>query len=183
MKSKTKLLGLASLAALGLVSCANDELKEIYSGEEIEFTTRVSRATPTDLSNLDGFRVYADADGYKTLFINGLKATKKTVGSSDYVLESKITWPVDVHKIRFWAYGPLNTDIVPEITAQAQLLKSFNVASDLEDGGQKHQDLVVAYTEAAREETSGMQVPSTSTTLSRRLKSTSRKATVLKKVA
>ncbi len=111
MKSKTKLLSLASVVALGLVSCTNDELKEIYSGEEITFTTKVSRATPTTLKELDGFRVYADADGYSKLFINGLMARKKSTGSGDYELESKITWPVDVNRISFWAYGPENVNI------------------------------------------------------------------------
>ena len=159
MKSKTKLLSLASIAALGLVSCANDELKEVYAGEDISFTTRVTRATPTTLDNLDGFRVYADADGYRNLFINGLKAVKKAPGSGDYVLESKITWPVDVNKIRFWAYGPLDANITPEISAQTQLLKSCTVAPNMTDGGVNHQDIVVTYTEATRESTSGMQVP------------------------
>lgn len=105
MKSKTKLYGLASVAALGLVSCANDELKEVYAGEEISFTTRVSRSTPTTLENLDGFYVYAHAEGYSNLLINGMKATKEKEG--DYSLENKVTWPIDVNRIHFWAFGPL----------------------------------------------------------------------------
>lgn len=76
MKLKSKLLGLASIAALGLVSCAGDELKEAYSGEEISFTTRVARSTPTTVKNLDGFYVYANAEGYSSLLIDGMKADK-----------------------------------------------------------------------------------------------------------
>ncbi len=159
MKSKTKLLSLASVVALGLVSCTNDELKEIYSGEEITFTTKVSRATPTTLKELDGFRVYADADGYSKLFINGLMARKKSTGSGDYELESKITWPVDVNRISFWAYGPENVNIKPNFTGQTQTLSDFTVASDMVNGGKDHKDLVVAYTRAERDNTSGMQVP------------------------
>lgn len=116
MKSKTKLLGLTSVMALGLVSCANDELKEVYNGEEIEFTTRVSRATITDKSNLNAFRVYADADGYSTLLIDGKKA-EKVKDKDYYALEQKVTWPIDVKSIRFWAYGPDGAVVTPDINA------------------------------------------------------------------
>lgn len=163
MKSKTKLLSLASIAALGLASCANDELQEAYQGEEIGFTTRVSRATETRLDNLDGFYVYADAVGYPKLYIDGVKATKnKTVGNAAYDLENKFIWPMDVNTIRFWAYGP--TDIKdlpafePVFTPTSQALKDFKVETDIKNAGKYHKDLVVAYTEATRESATGMRV-------------------------
>ncbi len=158
MKSKTKLLGLTSVMALGLVSCANDELKEIYNGEEIEFTTRVSRATITDKSNLNAFRVYAD--GYSTLLINGKKA-EKVKGKDYYALEQKVTWPTDVKSIRFWAYGPDGAGVTPDINASTQQLRNFKVEQNLNEGGKNQTDLVVAYTNITREEASGMQVPLT----------------------
>ncbi|MCM1332213.1 MAG: fimbrillin family protein [Bacteroides sp.] len=159
MKSKTKLLSLASLATLMLVSCTNDELKEVYEGEEIAFTTRVGRATPTTLETLDGFRVYADADGYTDLFIKGDTVIKKKGTSGDYVFkDKKITWPVDVNIIKFWAYGPLDAKISPDINALHQNLNNFSVPSDMVNGGANHKDLVVANTEAVRNHTHGMQV-------------------------
>lgn len=159
MKSKTKLLSLASLATIMLISCTNDELKEVYEGEEISFTTRVGRATPTTLESLNGFRVYADADGYTDLFVKGDTVIKKEGTSGDYVFkDKKITWPVDVDRIRFWAYGPLDAKISPDINASHQVLNNFSVPSDMVGGGVNHKDLVVTYTEAVRNLTPGMQV-------------------------
>lgn len=164
MKSKTKLLSLASAAGLasvvGLVSCVKDELKEA-AGEYLGFTTSVTRATPTTLKNLDGFYVYADADGYKSLLIDGLKATKKENSSGDYVLEKNVIWPADVDKIRFWAYGPSNVKdkLTADINASTQALRNIEVKSDFKNGGKEHQDLVVTYTHAERDKVSGMRVP------------------------
>lgn len=158
MKLKSKLLGLASIAALGLVSCAGDELKEAYSGEEISFTTRVARSTPTTVKNLDGFYVYANAEGYSSLLIDGMKADK--VDDSEwYSLEDKVTWPVDVNTIYFWAYGPLDASqyVTPNVTAMGHSLNNITVKSDLVNGGVDHKDLVTAYTEAHRQ----VQVPLT----------------------
>lgn len=158
MKSTTKLLGLASIAALGLVSCASDELKDAYAGEEISFTTRVSRSTPTTLENLDGFYVYANADGYSNLLINGMKATKEGE-SAWYGLENKVTWPVDVNTIYFWAYGPLNANqyVTPDVTATGHSLNNIIVTPSTTEGGANHKDLLTAYTVANRQ----VQVPLT----------------------
>lgn len=165
MKSKTKLLSIASAAglalAVGLVSCAKDELKEV-AGEYLgfTFTTSVTRATPTTLTNLDAFYVYADADGYSNLLIDGLTATKKE-NTGDYVLEKNVFWPADVNKIRFWAYGPsgVKDKVTANINAMSQALNDIEVKPDFQNGGKDHQDLVVAYTHAERSEVKGMNVP------------------------
>ena len=158
MKSTTKLFGLACIAALGLVSCASDELKEAYAGEEISFTTRVSRSAPTTLENLDGFYVYAHAEGYSNLLINGMKAEKED-DSQYYGLENKVTWPVDVNKIYFWTFGPLGLKNfgTPEFTVTGHSIKGITVKPDVEYGGRDHKDLVVAYSQAERQ----VQVPLT----------------------
>lgn len=152
MKSTTKLFSLASIAALGLVSCASDELKDAYAGEEISFTTRVSRSTPTTLESLDGFYVYANADGYSDLLINGMKATKEG-DSAWYGLESKVTWPADVNTIYFWAYGPLDANkyVTPEVNAMGHSLTNITVAPSMTEGGASHKDLLTAYTAATRQ--------------------------------
>lgn len=60
MNGNVKLLGMVATASIMLASCSNDELKEVYKGEKISFTTQVkTRATETTLDNLDGFFVYA----------------------------------------------------------------------------------------------------------------------------
>lgn len=165
MKSKTKLLSIASAAglalAVGLVSCAKDELKEV-AGEYLgfTFTTSVTRATPTTLTNLDAFYVYADADGYSNLLIDGLTATKKE-NTGDYVLDKNVIWPADVDKIRFWAYGPskVKDNVTANFSAMSQALNDIEVKADFQNGGRDHQDLVVAYTHAERDKVAGMRVP------------------------
>lgn len=73
--------------ALMLASCSNDEVQEIYQGNEIAFSSRVSRAIPIEKpADLKSFKVYADAKGYTDMFINGVEATPETEGSSTYVL-------------------------------------------------------------------------------------------------
>lgn len=169
MKSKTKLLSLVStayLAAFGLVSCATDEVQEAYSGEEIRFTSQVSRSTLTTLNSLDGFFVYADAPGYSDMFIKGMKATKDQDHDGYYNLESKVTWPIDVNQISFWAYGPTNVRVSPSITMSTQQLTGITIASSRNSngdfiGGADQRDLVVAYTNAKRSDAGGMQVPLT----------------------
>lgn len=167
MKSKTKLLSIASAAglalAVGLVSCAKDELKEV-AGEYLgfTFTTSVTRATPTTLTELDAFYVYADADGYSNLLIDGLTATKKE-NTGDYVLDKNVIWPADVNKIRFWAYGPskVKDNVTANFSAMSQALNDIEVKPDFQNGGKEHQDLVVAYNHAERDKVFGMRVPLT----------------------
>lgn len=80
MNGNVKLLGMVATASIMLASCSNDELKEVYKGEKISFTTQVkTRAIETTNSNLEGFYVYADADNYEDMFIDGQLAKKQKV--------------------------------------------------------------------------------------------------------
>ena len=76
MKKNVKLLGMVAMFSVTLASCTNDELKEVYQGEEISFTTRMTRAVETNSGNLKAFRVYAHAENYGNMFINHEMATK-----------------------------------------------------------------------------------------------------------
>ncbi len=151
--------------ALMLASCSNDEVQEIYQGNEIAFSSRVSRAIPIEKpADLKSFKVYADAKGYTDMFINGVEATPETEGSSTYVLPTSYYWPADVESIRFWAYGPTGTDginITPNITADGQGFEAYKPVSDLKIGGKNHKDFVVAYANVSRKEATGMLVPLT----------------------
>ncbi len=160
MKPTVKLSGAFLIGALGLTSCVTDELQEANTGEAITFTSQVSRATPTTLKNLDGFYIYADAQGYTNMFLSGKKVTKEGAEDSNiYVLDEKVTWPSDVDKISFWGYGPLdaNTYLKPEISAQSQNLNNFKVAASWQTGGKDQKDFVVTFAEA--EKKPGNQVP------------------------
>ena len=70
MKKNVKLLGMVAMFSVTLASCTNDELKEVYQGEEISFTTRMTRAVETNSGNLEKFKVYANGAGIDGLFIN-----------------------------------------------------------------------------------------------------------------
>ena len=110
MKHSVKFLGLIAMPLALITSCSEDELVSSYKGEEISFNTRLAtRATETNLTTLDAFKVYADAEGYSTMFINGETAKKEGTGNK-YILKkedgSSFFWPADVHSIKFWAYGP-----------------------------------------------------------------------------
>ena len=107
MNSKIIFLGLAGAMSLMLASCSGEEADEILKGDAISFNTSVSRATELTQSNLAGFRVYADADSYKNLFIDGAWA-KREGTSNVFTLPTSYYWPQGVQKIRFWAYAPYN---------------------------------------------------------------------------
>ncbi|WP_294630004.1 fimbrillin family protein [uncultured Bacteroides sp.] len=169
MNKNVKLLGMTAMLSITFAACSNDELVESYQGEGISFTTQVrTRANVTNLNNLKAFRVYADADKYNTMFING-DVAKKENNTNKYILKNKneesYFWPSNVNTIRFWAYGPAGNDnkdedidIEPKITAQNQTFGDYTPTSNLEKGGESHKDLVVAYTEATRTGVTGMNV-------------------------
>ena len=110
MSSRFKLVSPATAVmaatALMLASCSDDEVRDVNRGTEITFNTQVSRATETTLENLKGFRVWAHAEEYTSMFIDGDVAAKKDGEGGTYVLTKNYYWPNDVDKIQFWAYGP-----------------------------------------------------------------------------
>lgn len=174
MNTNVKLLGMTVMLSMTFAACSNDELVErSHHDAPISFTTQVmTRANVTNLGNLKAFRVYADAVGYNTMFINGDVAKKKDGTDNQYILKSKegedLFWPSDVQTINFWAYGPAGNDnpdddinITPEITALSQQFGDYVPKADLKEGGKEHKDLVVAYTNISRTDPNlgGMNVP------------------------
>ena len=170
--SRFKLFPVAAAAVLAIASCANEEEVQLPpSGNEIRFTTRVSRATETDLAVLqksEGFKVYADVDDWTNFFINGDTARYDGT-SAAFVLNKKYNWSSDMKKIQFWAFHPIDKNIVkPEISASniriddftpvASLTKPYNVGS-FTNAGPGQSDLIIAYTEAEFGKVSNNAVP------------------------
>lgn len=164
----------AAMAAMAMMftACDSDDVVEINQGQEITFSTQMSRATEiTEASKLRGFYVWADAVGYDKMFINGDEATKDDKNSNIFSLPKSYYWPKGIERIRFWAYGPsgdhdddegggLDKNIVkPNMTVNQQSFSDLTPRQSLTDGGKDQRDFLVAYTEIARTAVSGWSVP------------------------
>ena len=139
LKSMTFALGVLFL----VTSCTDGETDEIRNVTEITFNTRVSRATVTTTGSLKDFKVWADADNYSSMIIDGEVATKKE-GQSYFSLDNPKIWPPEVHAIRFWAVSP--SEISADIITTSQSIKDFAPDIDIT----KQIDLVTAYTRQER---------------------------------
>ncbi len=147
MSSLFKLLSFTAVAVtpMLLASCSNDELQDASHGNEIRFTTQISRATTTTTDNLETFKVYAEQLGTGgQFFINGEIAKKN--GSVFEFEDKRHYWPSGVNTLRFWAYAP--TDVNASITANAQSFDNFSPEAGIDNPGKNQKDLIVAYTEA-----------------------------------
>ncbi len=134
LKGMTCALGVLFLVS----SCTDGEIEEVNSGTEITFNTRVSRASVATTGNLTEFRVWAEADNYPSMIIDGEIATKKA-GQSFFSLDRAPVWPPEVHSIKFWAVAP--TDIKADVTVTSQSIKGFKPDVDIT----KQVDLITAY--------------------------------------
>lgn len=145
-------LGLLAFAA----SCSDDVTEEINSGPEISFTTRMSRAEHifSSVTDLDEFVVYAEADGYDGLFING-ETAKKTdaTGTYTYNMANTYRWPSGSQTIEFWAFAPSDLTGANIAGSHKAVITGFQPAkyTDAErNSGKSHKDLIVAYTNAKK---------------------------------
>ncbi len=155
MNTKVKFFGMATLL-FAVTACSSDELEMVNQGPEITFNTSVSRATETTVDKLDEFYVYGHGEGYTTLFIDGLKATRQSYDenkkSGYYTLSETKYWPNDVDKIEFWAVAGADAGII-DITPSNQSIKDFSPESydantPNDNSGSAHKDLILAYTKA-----------------------------------
>ena len=166
MNDLYKFTAMAAMAMM-FTACDSDDVVEINQGQEITFSTQMSRATEiTDASKLRGFYVWADADGYDQMFIDGDEATKDDETSNIFSLPKSYYWPKEVDRIRFWAYGPSGThvqgglDIVkPQMDITTQSFSDLTPKKDLEKGGLDQRDFLVGYTSIRRQAVQGWSVP------------------------
>lgn len=158
MNAKEKLLITAGMVSIALASCSKDDSRSDYANDDmITFNTRVSRATETTLGNLKDIKVYADAEGYP-MFIDGMTASKAD-GKNTFEFATPQYWPSGISTVRFWAYGPADISVKPQITADGQTFDTYTPKSGVDNPGQAHEDLIVAYTEANRDSATGSNVP------------------------
>ncbi len=142
MNLKLATFGLTAMALV--TACSNDEIEKINLGNEITFNTSVStRAAEMTTDKLSEFNIWADAEGYKQLFINGEKATKPA-NANYFSLGHAIFWPSEVASIQFWAVSP--TDVKVETSDLKPQIPGFTPAADAEN----QVDLITAYTKAMR---------------------------------
>lgn len=142
MNLKLATFGLTTMMLI--TACSNDEIEKINRGNEITFNTSVStRAAEMTTDMLAEFKVWADAEGYPQLFINGEKATKPE-NANYFSLGRAIFWPSEVASIQFWAVSPTN---VPVTTSDLKpQIPNFTPAPEAEN----QIDLITAYTKAMR---------------------------------
>lgn len=154
MKRNVKLLGTMAMLSMALASCTTDELKEVYQGEKISFTTRMTRAVGTTTENLQEFKVYAEADTYDGFFIDGEIAKRDKDGM--FYTDASHIWPTNASHIQFWAYAPtdLGDKTTVTINFEGQKFENFVPDSDIT----KQKDLVVAYNDVQKTNAGGKAV-------------------------
>ena len=142
MNLKLATFGLTAMALV--TACSNDEIEKINLGNEITFNTSVStRAAEMTTDKLSEFNIWADAEGYKQLFISGEKATKPA-NANYFSLGHAIFWPSEVASIHFWAVSP--TDVTVTTSDLKPQILGFTPAAEAEN----QVDLITAYTKAMR---------------------------------
>lgn len=119
MKLRTIAMGMGGI--LLAASCTNDVVEEVNMGQEISFTTRMTRANAIDnVSALKQFRVFAKAENYtETMFINGEVAKQGVISSDEdnryiFNMEHTYHWPTGSNSIEFWAYAPTDPNKASE---------------------------------------------------------------------
>lgn len=169
MKLRTIAMGMGGI--LLAASCTNDVVEEVNMGQEISFTTRMTRANAVDnVDALKQFRVFAKAEGYTQMFIDGEVAKQGIVseGKRIFSMDHAYHWPTGTNSIQFWAYAPTDptkskdNDIIkfsltssgaPNITDFTPASYTAAAASDpvnSHNSGVSHEDLLLAYTKAQR---------------------------------
>lgn len=154
---RLKFLSLAAISAstaLMLASCSNDEVEQLNTGSEIQFTSKVSRATVTNLSSLKEFYVYGQAEHSDSYFILNECATQSE-NSAIYKLPKNYYWPSGVKNIEFWAFGAagLSTEQTSgkiEFNTTDKAINDVIVETENKNAGLNQKDLVAAYTKASR---------------------------------
>lgn len=154
---RLKFFSLAAIAAssvMMLASCSNDEVEQLNSGSEISFTSKVSRATVTDLSSLKEFYVYGQAEHSSTYFIQN-ECARQSENSAIYKLSKNYYWPNGVHNIEFWAFGAagLNNEQTNGKIGFNTTDKAINdviIEAEHKNAGANQKDLVAAYTKTSR---------------------------------
>lgn len=150
------LAAIAASSAMMLASCSNDEVEQLNSGSEISFTSKVSRATVTDLSSLKEFYVYGQAEGSSSFFISNERASQAE-NSTIYKLDANYYWPNGVNSVSFWAFGAagLKDNQIGEksefqFNPNGKNIENIVVPSETMDAGKNQIDFVAAYTKTGR---------------------------------
>lgn len=144
----------SAMAALMLASCSADEVEQVNNGPEIRFTTKVSRATVTDVSTLKEFYVYAQAEGFTDFLLNNDVATQAEKNSSIYQLDRKFYWENSIKRAEFWAFGAPDLSDAQKASFQfntnSHSLPNIVIPAEHKRAGIQQKDLVAAHTVAER---------------------------------
>ncbi|MBD5323076.1 MAG: fimbrillin family protein [Bacteroides sp.] len=128
-RTHTSLIALGlGLAAITLVSCAEDEQLDVNHGQAIDFRTSMSsRATEITNANISEINVAAFMGNQ--LFFPDMKFSK---GSDDFFTSAtEYYWPGDDTPLTFYAYAPDAPGGQISITSDSKTMTDFSPASSM----------------------------------------------------
>lgn len=128
MKNLKASFMMATVAAMALSSCSQDEPVSLNQGRAIDFRAAMdSRATETTNLNLSSIQVAAFLNNQ--LFFPDMTYSK---GSDDFFTSlTEYHWPGDDSQLTFYAYAPANPGGTVTLTADNKTMVDFSPAADL----------------------------------------------------
>lgn len=121
---------LATMAAIAMTSCSNDEIMEINTGKAISFRTAMAtRATETTYGDLNEFFVTAfTANSTDTPYFTDLKFERD---GNRFFSGEKYYYPGDGSDLTFYAYAPSQTELGATIDNKTQIMTGFSPKTDI----------------------------------------------------
>lgn len=122
---------MAAIAALAIVSCSKDEIKDANNGQAIDFRTMMTRAAEVTTAGLSDIWVTATSQS-ETNYFTDLQFSR----NGDYFKsETSYYWPSDGSTLQFYAYSPCEESFAGDVNIDktSQSVTGFTPAADITD--------------------------------------------------
>lgn len=118
----------AAIAALAIVSCTKDDVKEVNRGQAIDFHTVMTRVTETTTNSLQDIWVTATSQS-ETNYFTDLQFQRN---GNYFTSEKSYYWPSDGSSLQFYAYSPAKENLgTVTINKTTQTVTGFTPAADV----------------------------------------------------
>ena len=127
-----KILYMIAIAAMAIVSCTKDNTKEVNLGQAIDFRVATTRATETNIGNLDKIWVTAISE----TATNHFTKVEFAKDGNYFVTPNAYYWPADGSNLTFYSYAPYEYSIGCEsvtIDGTTQKITGFAPATNVKD--------------------------------------------------